>query len=147
MKTNKPRVVIDTNVILVSVLIHHKYYWINEALLSEKYTLLVSNEIIEEYEEKLTEKYGVLRAQKVLDALMDQINVERISPIYRWLLIKDDQDDDKFVDCAVAGNADFIVTHDKHFNILKEIPFPKVEIVTIPEFKEILDNLERGNYE
>ena len=147
MKTNKPRIIIDTNVILVSVLIHHKFFWINEALVSEKYTLLVSNEIIEEYEEKLIEKFGVHRAQKVLDALMDQINVERISPIYRWLLIKDDPDDDKFVDCAVAGNADFIVTHDKHFNILKEIPFPKVETVTIPEFKEILEKFERGNFE
>ena len=147
MKTNKPRIIIDTNVILVSVLIHHNFFWINEALVSEKYTLLVSNEIIEEYEEKLIEKFGVHRAQKVLDALMDQINVERISPIYRWLLIKDDPDDDKFVDCAVAGNADFIVTHDKHFNILKEIPFPKVETVTIPELKEILEKFERGNFE
>ena len=139
MKTNKPRIIIDTNVILVSVLIHHKFFWINEALVSEKYTLLVSNEIIEEYEEKLIEKFGVHRAQKVLDALMDQINVERISPIYRWLLIKDDPDDDKFVDCAVAANTQFVVSEDNHFKVLRKILFPKIEVLKIKDFKKALN--------
>jgi uncharacterized protein len=75
--------------------------------------------------------------------LINLRNSEKISPTYRFLLIKDDPDDDKFVDCAITGNADFIVTHDKHFNILKDIPFPKVETLRIDEFKEILDNLEK----
>ncbi len=38
-------------------------------------------------------------------------------------------DDNKFVDCAVAANASFIVSHDKDFNILKEIDFPKAIII------------------
>ncbi len=71
-------------------------------------------------------------------ALPNLKNAVKISPTYRFLLIKADPDDDKFVDCAVTGNADFIVTHDGHFNVLKTIEFPVVEIVTIAEFKEIL---------
>ncbi len=66
-------------------------------------------------------------------------NSDQISPTFRFLLIKDDPDDDKFVDCAVAGNADFIVSHDKHFNILKTIDFPIVEVISIEEFREILN--------
>ncbi|MCB9294286.1 MAG: PIN domain-containing protein [Lewinellaceae bacterium] len=58
---------------------------------------------------------------------------------YRWELIYNDPDDNKFVDCAVAGQADFLVTHDKHFNVLKEIPFPKVEILRLEALKELLE--------
>ena len=45
-----------------------------------------------------------------------------------------DEDDNKFVDCAIASNASYIVTHDKDFNILKNIPFPKVRIINTEDF-------------
>lgn len=112
-----------------------------ESIIDERFTLLVSNEIIEEYLEGLTERYGIEFTDLLLNPLLFSPNVEFISPTFRFLLIKDDPDDDKFVDCAIAGNADFIVTHDKYFNILKEILFPKIETLRIEEFKEILDNL------
>ena len=48
-----------------------------------------------------------------------------------------DEDDNKFVDCAIAANADYLITQDKDFNILKQIDFPKINIVRLDEFKEI----------
>ena len=42
--------------------------------------------------------------------------------------------DNKFVDCAIAGNARYIVTEDHHFDVLKEIPFPKVAVINIDDF-------------
>jgi len=48
-----------------------------------------------------------------------------------------DPDDNKFVDCAISSNAKFIVTNDKHFNVLKNVDFPKIEVVDIDKFKEI----------
>lgn len=56
-----------------------------------------------------------------------------ITPYFHFDLIKADPDDNKFVDCAVAGNARFIVTEDHHYDILKEIEFPKVDIVKLDE--------------
>ncbi len=53
---------------------------------------------------------------------------------YRWNLIKQDTDDNKFVDCAIAANANFIVTNDKHFKGLKNISFRKVEVISADEF-------------
>jgi predicted nucleic acid-binding protein len=44
------------------------------------------------------------------------------------------------VDCAIAGRADYIVTIDKHFNTLKQIDFPKVNVISIDEFIKILKN-------
>lgn len=49
-------------------------------------------------------------------------------------LINQDLDDNKFVACAVAANAEYIVSNDAHFNVLKEIDWPKVEVITIQDF-------------
>ena len=49
-----------------------------------------------------------------------------ITPHYKWNRIIADYDDNKFVDCAFMSGADYIVTNDKHFNILKIIDFPKI---------------------
>lgn len=49
-----------------------------------------------------------------------------------------DPDDNKFVDCAIACNAKYLVSNDKHFRILKDIPFPKVELLTAQEFQKEL---------
>ena len=44
------------------------------------------------------------------------------------------QDDNKFVDCAVSGQADFLVSNDKHFKILDEIDFPAINLVRLQDF-------------
>lgn len=49
-----------------------------------------------------------------------------------------DDDDNKFADCAIAANADYLVTNDKHFNVLKSVAFPKIQIIKIDGFMEIL---------
>lgn len=61
-----------------------------------------------------------------------------VHPVYfNWQLITKDPDDDKFVDCAFAGNVDYLITQDKHFNILKRIDFPKINIIRLEDFQEI----------
>lgn len=59
-----------------------------------------------------------------------------IEPHFRMELIKADPDDNKFVDCAFAAGADYLVTEDNHFNILKKTAFPKLNLVTLDEFME-----------
>ena len=53
-------------------------------------------------------------------------------------LITADPDDNKFVDCALNAGADFIVTNDRHFNVLKNIDFPKINVIDIDTFKSII---------
>ena len=53
-------------------------------------------------------------------------------------LIEQDKDDNKFVDCAIAANASFIVSEDAHFKHLKDIPFPYVEVLRLREFMDLL---------
>jgi uncharacterized protein len=47
----------------------------------------------------------------------------------------------KFVDSAISANADFIVTSDKHYNILEQIPFPSVKVISLGEFLKFFDGL------
>jgi predicted nucleic acid-binding protein len=74
----------------------------------------------------------------VLDTIINAPNAERVTVYYKWNLITSDPDDNKFIDCAISANANYIVTNDRHFNVLKDIEFPKVNIVTINEFQEII---------
>ena len=68
--------------------------------------------------------------------ILNKSNVRLIEPHFRMELIKDDPDDNKFVDCAFAAGADYLVTEDNHFNILKKTAFPKLNLVTLDEFME-----------
>lgn len=60
--------------------------------------------------------------------------VEKAEIFYRFNLIEKDNSDNKFVDCAISSGADLIVSNDKHFQILKTIPFPQVTVVNLDEF-------------
>lgn len=73
-----------------------------------------------------------------LHALSKHRFVEFVNKYYQWNLIHQDPDDNKFVDCAIACNADYLVTEDRHFNVLKEVQFPKVAVIGIAEFQLLL---------
>jgi len=62
-------------------------------------------------------------------------NVNFITTYYKWHLITEDPDDNKFVDCYVASHSDCLITNDKHFNPIKNVAFPGINILSIEEFK------------
>jgi len=139
MKTNKLRIVLDTNVLIVSLPSHLKHYWVFERLVAGDYDLFVTNEMLAEYQEQVAKRYGLSYTEAQLDLLLLLPNVKLVTPFYRWLLIREDTDDNKFVDCAVAANADYIVTNDKHFRVLQDIDFPPVRAITLQEFEMLLN--------
>ena len=132
------RVVLDTNVLLVSIPKLSKYRPIFENLIEKKYTLIISNEILTEYEKIITQKTNESVAQNIVKILVTLSNVEKKEIYYRWNLIKSDKDDNKFSDCAVAGNADYLVSNDHHFNVLETIDFPEVSLINAEKFLELI---------
>ena len=73
-------------------------------------------------------------AQNIIDAIINLPTTVFQNMYMHFELLLTDVDDNKFVDCAIAANAEFIVTNDKHFNPLKTIPWPKVEIINLIDF-------------
>ena len=132
-------IVLDTNCLLQSISQRSKYYKVWESFLLGKYTLCVSNEILEEYEEIIASHTSALAAKITIETILRANNVIRVDAQYRFGLIELDVDDNKFVDCAIVANADFIVTEDSHFNILKSTPFPHIEVKRLCSFCEELE--------
>ncbi len=130
--------VLDTNVLVVAISRKSPHYWIWQTLQEGLYEIAVTTEILAEYAEMLTNYLGQDVAYNVVETLANLPNVEHITRYYAWQLIKVDVDDNKFVDCAVAANSNAIVTEDKHFNTLKDITFPAVQVISIASFKEII---------
>ena len=131
-------IVLDTNCLLQIIARQSKNYFLWEGFLNGDYSLYYTTEILEEYEEILSIKANSIIASMVIEIIKQAPNSFPVDAHFHWNLITQDPDDNKFVDCAIIGNAKYIVTHDHHFNILKQIAFPKVDVITLKEFLEDL---------
>ena len=127
-------VVIDTNCLLQIIARKSPYRPIWDAFLSGRYELCVSNEILDEYQEILGRQITPTIAENVVLLILNQENVQFVNPHFRLNLITADPDDNKFVDCAFAASADFLASEDNHFNVLRKMAFPKLNLVTLDEF-------------
>ena len=138
--SEKRRIVLDTNCLIAALSRHSEYYPVWSEFQAGKYLLCVSNEILEEYEEIIEKKTSAIVAQNVINLLLKSNNVVLVTPSFKFRLIEADHDDDKFVDCAFAANATYIVSDDKHFDVLKEISFPQLLVLKLKEFLGLLQS-------
>lgn len=127
-------IVLDTNVLVMSISPKSSYRKIWDGFMRGEYVLCISNEIIEEYAEMLARLVNPSVSDYIIDAILTRDNIRLVEPHFRWRLIVEDPDDDKFVDCAFACGAKFIVSEDHHFDVLASVPFPKIEVLKINEF-------------
>ncbi|MDR0798248.1 MAG: putative toxin-antitoxin system toxin component, PIN family [Dysgonamonadaceae bacterium] len=135
------KIVLDTNCLLVALPRNSTYRWIWDAFRNGKFSLCYTTEILHEYEELLSRFYSSSVTTLTMEILLNSPNIYQTTVFYQWNLIFADVDDNKFVDCALMAGADYIVSNDKHFNILKQIDFPPIKIVGIETFKDILHNI------
>lgn len=131
------RIVLDTNVVLNALSPRLPYRSVLQNLFSGKYDLCVTTEILLEYEEKIAEFYSQTTAVVLLDALTMSSHVHKTEVFFRFNVIAD-LDDNKFMDCVFASNAHYLVSDDKAFRVLKNLDFPKIEVLTLEEFSKIL---------
>ena len=134
----KSRIVLDTNCLLASLSSKSESFRVWRDFQEGKFTLCVSNEILEEYEEIIAKKTTPSIAQNVVRAIVESESVEFVDPHFHVFAIYADPDDNKFVDCAFAANAAFIVSEDSHFDALKTLAFPKVLVMEMKAFLALL---------
>ena len=131
----------DTNCLLQIVARRSRNYFLWEKFLEGEYFLCVTTEILEEYEEIICRKSNAIIASMILEIIEQAPNTLKFDAHYRWNLITRDPDDNKFVDCAIVANADFIVSEDRHFKELENVKFPKVIVVRLKEFARMYRNI------
>ena len=97
-----------------------------------KVTLILCREILTEYHEKLQTKLGMTSYQATR-AVAEILSCATLTKIKNELhVVKDDSDDDKIVECAIAGNASYIVSGDRHLLDMKE--YEGIAIIRANEF-------------
>jgi len=132
------RIVLDTNILLVSFSERSVSHWVVDAFKKKKFELAYTTEILQEYEEKFGEHWSVQMAELVVTTILKLPNTVQTTVYYKLNLITHDEDDNKFADCAFASNANYIVTNDTDFDVLKKIDFPVIQVISLKEFKQIL---------
>jgi putative PIN family toxin of toxin-antitoxin system len=138
------RVVIDTNVVIsryltpqgvaAQVLDHWKH---------GRFVLIVSDPILTEYQKVLS--YDRIRSRHQLNEveIAEVIGDFRefatlVEPTEHLAVVKDDPDDDKFLECAVAGEAEIIVSGDPHLLALKQ--YRGIQILSPAAFLAFLNS-------
>lgn len=137
------KAVIDTNGLLNAIPKRGSKKWLYHALIAESFIWVFSNEILTEYDEVISQKFSQDVANYVISSLLASGNHERFEPSYKYQLVTQDPDNNKFVDCAIGANVDYLVTDDRHILDLLRIPnlFPPVPVVTFAQFRNILNDL------
>ena len=129
---------IGANALLISIPKKSAYRQVFDSLINGKFGLVISNEILSEYIEIIERKANSIVANNIAEMPLSLEHLKKVEIYFEWNLINTDPDDNKYVDAAIVGAADYIVTNDKHFNILNSIDFPKVKTIGIDDFVELL---------
>lgn len=128
------RIVLDTNCLLQALPSCSPYHKVWTEILAGHVCLCVNTEILNEYEEIIAQKTNAEIARNVVEAIARLQTTEFMNVFYHFGLIETDPDDNKFVDCAIASDAEYIVTNDTHFYILRHIDWPKLKVIDIKDF-------------
>ena len=135
------RVVVDTNVMLAALPKVSRLRVIIDALTAGYIELVVSTAILLEYQEILSRKTNSIIANNFLEFLVKLPSVIRVDTPFTWGIIDVDVDDNKFVDAGLMAGADYIITYDGHFNVVKERSFPTIGVIDPDEFLLMLSSL------
>lgn len=87
-----------------------------------------------EYEEIISSHTSPEIASNVITAILTRSNTLMVDVRFKFQLISADPDDNKFVDCAIRSNARYIVTENHHYDVLKTVPFPHIDVFDIDSF-------------
>ena len=131
------RVVLDTN-IFVSMALGGHVGKINDEWRAGKFILVVSEDIVSEYLEVLQRPKLRLKSRTIA-TIVNRVyrKAEFVAPEEKIFVVLADTTDNKFIEAAIKGNTDYIVSGDKHLLQLKE--YRSIPIITAREFLEILE--------
>lgn len=137
-------IVLDSNVLLQVAFTKKPLKVVWDRLLDGSYTLCVTEDILYEYQEKVIDCFhNEMLANLLINTLLNCPFVKRVETFFRYNYITADPDDNKFVDCALACNATYIVTEDSHFDELRKVEFPKVDVISLADFINFLTRNSR----
>jgi putative PIN family toxin of toxin-antitoxin system len=128
------RVVADTNVLISALMFGGLPGRFLDLALGRRFTLLASKALLDELDEKLRGKFAVSESDALVIRAKLEGSAELADPDFQLNAVPDDPDDNRVLECAVAGKADFIVSGDRH--LLRIGSYEGIAIVTVRQFLE-----------
>jgi len=127
------KIVFDTNILISSTLwdgsVSQKLLF---KLIEQDAVIFSSTEILEEYQEILKRDFNYSN-EEVADIMKKVLQfITLVNPCIKVNVIKEDADDNKIIECALEGKADYILSYDKHLLSLKE--YQEIKIIRPEEF-------------
>lgn len=128
------RVVLDTNVVVSALLFRGRLSRLRALWKKKAFTIIASKEIVGEYLSVLAYHKFNLTEKDIQYIVSEELlpYIEPAEPVRAAVKVCKDPDDDKFLACAEAAKADFIVSGDAHLLNLKKYKGPP--IVTAEKF-------------
>jgi putative PIN family toxin of toxin-antitoxin system len=130
------RVVADTNIYISAVMFGGLPGSVLDLGLLRAFTLVTSPPLLDELEDKLRVKFGVSAGDAAAIRAKLENAADVVEPHLMLDVVKDDPDDNRVLECAVVGGADYIVSGDRHLLQLKA--YVGIPILTARQFLEAL---------
>ena len=134
------RVVLDTNIFISGIFWEGNFCsQIIDAWRSGKITLVSSLEIVQELVETIRD-FKIEMEEGMIEEWRTMIieNAVMVVPAEKFEIVKDDPEDNKFFEAAVAGEAHYIVSQDKK-HVLNISEFRRIKTIHPEEFVKLLD--------
>ncbi len=130
------KVVLDTNIFISGIFWKGSSNRVITNWREERFTLVTSLEAVSEII-KILKDFKIKLSDEMIKEWIDLIvtNSIIVEPKEKIEAVKDDPKDDIFIETAVAGNVDYIISQDNHLLKLKE--FRGIKIITPEEFNKI----------
>jgi putative PIN family toxin of toxin-antitoxin system len=142
------RIVVDTNVLVSALLSKHSLpRRIFNLQQSGRFRIVISEAILSEYRRVLAypdiqarHRFSQQGIEKYLSLLRNASVV--VTPSEQVTVVKDDPDDNKFITCALAGNAEYLVSGDS--DLLQIKTYQGIRILTPAAFLTFLDHEQQA---
>lgn len=141
-KKQEIKVVLDANVWVSALLWGGKPAEIIKAAEDCKVNIIASEEIVGEISQVLN--YPKLAKVYKAEGLLHEELIEAVLKIVKFVkvtkkvnVVFEHSADDKFIECALAAGASYIVSGDKH--LLKIVSYKKTQILSVNEFLQIIE--------
>lgn len=134
--TPKPQVVIDTNVWISGLIFGGNPAKVINRFIDGSIVVITSEELLSELRRKITQKFPLFAPQLPLLEASIREKAIVVALGSRLVSASRDEDDNKFIETALNGKADYIISGDKDLLVLRS--FEHITILKPAEFLELI---------
>jgi len=128
------KIVLDTNILVSAIGWKGAPRKVLDLCIDNKLEIIISKELLDEFINVIYRpKFDFIQEDTKINIIRYLLTLsDYVEPKIKLNIIKEDKKDNKFLECALEGNAKFIISGDSHLLKLKE--FEGIKILNASKF-------------